>query len=346
MSVLTWSAGGVTVPRPSADGHPGVTHLVTAGLLPRRPPADGLVIDDLSRAHDVWRVTPREAPGFIVKSLPGVGSAVGVEFCIYRMANWCEPLRAALPEAVLVDEDRGLLILADCGARSLAAMAGHAPQLGVPTEASFTPHDREWLAVTVERLGRVLGRLHRGTAALPLPAAPPPLALAGPTGTGFTGPLSDALSQVASDTLFASAARRLSGVRTCLVSHDMKWDNIAVGPADEILLLDWELGGMGDPAVDLGFLLAEHLLRATGAGLTQEAGALLAGYASGAMVKREAAPVLARRSVLAAGLRIMQLGLEVVETRPHLTEPLFALAREVLTDPVPRAQEVETCLAG
>lgn len=315
--------------------------LCDLGVLTRAD-ASSASVRDLSRAHPVWGVRCADGRRLVVKGHARErGFDLGIEFLVYRMAAWCPALASVLPEAVVVDEDRHVLVLVDLGAASLAVRAGFAPQLGLPGTA---PADPRWLADIAGRLGAALGGLHRGTAGLPLPPARPPVALAGLSGVQrLAGPPGEVCASLASEPVFADAARLLADpVPGCLVSHDMKWDNVIVRPDSTIALLDWELAGLGDPAVDVGFLLAEHLVRG---GLDDAGRRLLAGYAETARPRSGAVPALSHRIALAAGLRIGQLAVEVADSRPAAVAPLTALARDVLTDADRLAREVSACLS-
>ena len=99
-------------------------------------------VDDLSRAHPVWRVGLADGRRLVVKAGLGHGGPdLAAECLVYRMTWWCEPLAAALPVPLVVDEDRQLLVLADVGepdgAGSLAQQVGFPALLG-----SGRPHRR------------------------------------------------------------------------------------------------------------------------------------------------------------------------------------------------------------
>ena len=333
-------------------------------------------VEDLSRAHPVWRVGLADGRRLVVKAGLGHGGPdLAVECLVYRMTWWCEPLAAALPVPLVVDEDRQLLVLADVGepdgTGSLAQQVGVPALLGSGRPATAVPVSTVSLTTTralgrtVGALGRSVGTLHRSTAGFPLPPAPPPLVLAlvgrteQPRETG-------SLSDLVRGTLFALEHRPLvtaavaelrRPVGGCLVNHDLKWDNVVLtGPAQQPVLLDWELAGLGDPAWDLGCLLAEHLVRderlddpARDERLDDPARALLTGYREGARLRTEIVATFARRVVLAAGLRIVQLALEVAYTPDagggDAVARLTERAEAVLAATVPLTEEVVGCLS-
>ena len=334
--------------------------LIEAGLLTSAEAATASV-RDLSRAHPVWGVSLADGRRLVVKApAPERGHDLGIECLVYRMAVWCEPVAAALPTPVLVDEDLHLLVLEDAASASLAVRAGLPPQLG----GAPVVVDPGWLTDAVASLGRTLGALHRGTAGLPLPPARQPVAIMGFAGGGLpAGRAGTACAEYAADPIISAAARSLAApVAGCLVSHDMKWDNVIPCPGGRTLLLDWELAGLGDPAVDLGFLLSEHLVRDTlsdaalapappaapalsPAALSPAAQALLAGYAEAARPRPQTAAVFARRTVTAAGLRIAQLAVEIADTHPdQACRSLGDLARRTLLATDDLTPEVLSCL--
>jgi len=328
-------------------------------------------VEDISRAHPVWRVRLADGRRLVVKAGLGHGGPdLAVECLIYRMTWWCQPLANALPTPMAVDEDRQLLVLADVGgvdgSGSLAQHAGLSSLLG--GEGASPPTTVE--PGTCRALGYEVGALHRATAGYPLPPASPPLVLA------VVGGDDTALSSAQLSERVAATVARLSGhavitaaveqlrrpVAGCLVNHDLKWDNVVLDDSASAgegtpVLLDWELAGLGDPAWDLGCLLAEHLVRSSApssAGpcqttlLDHSARALLGGYRDGARLHASVVPVLAHRVALAAGLRVAQLAVEVAWT-PYsgdagAVDRLIDRTLLVLTAPT-LTEEVRRCLA-
>ncbi|HEY5786975.1 MAG TPA: phosphotransferase [Microlunatus sp.] len=341
-----------------------VTALLDVGVLDEIGAARARV-DDISRAHPVWRVGLADGRRLVVKAGLGHGGPdLAVECLVYRMARWCRPLAAALPVPLVVDEDRQLLVLSDVGGPdgtgSLAQQVGFPTLLRASRTSDEVPVPRVPPATT-GALGRTVGALHRATAGFPLPPAPPPLVLAlvgRPEQTAGAGTLStlvrSTLSVLDGRPLIAEAVAELRRpVAGCLVNHDLKWDNVVLtGPTQQPVLLDWELAGLGDPAWDLGCLLAEHLVRGShddGDGLDDAARALLTGYRDGAGLCPVVVATLARRVVLATALRIAQLALEVAYT-PHAGDDaavarLTDRAEAVLATAAPLTAEVVGCLS-
>ena len=133
-------------------------------------------VDDVSRAHPVWRVGLADGRRLVVKAGIGHGGPdLAVECLVYRMTWWCEPLAAALPVPLVVDEDRQLLVLADVGGPdgtgSLAQQVGFPALLGERTTRFGGPgldrvagHDR--------RPGSDRGRPAPGHGRVPAAAGP------------------------------------------------------------------------------------------------------------------------------------------------------------------------------
>jgi hypothetical protein len=345
--------GGVTAP------HPAAAALEDCGLLdPSEAPY--AVVHDHSRAHPVWLVRLPDGCRLVVKTgYHHGGPDLAVECFVYRMTVWCEPLADALPEALVIDEDHQLLILADVNDResagSLAQQVGFPPAFYSASYPVPEPPSSAVLADLTRGIGYALGRLHRATAGFPLPAGKPPLVLTtlGPARTSVAEPMAAAISVLGAHPQLRHAADEMARpVRGCLVNHDLKWDNIVLQRSARGVrprLLDWELAGLGDPAWDLGCLLAEHQVRSvTPANLDQPAQALLSGYAAGALLRTEVAEAFSRRVVLAAGLRIAQLGLEVAYTpgsvTPDAVDRLAKLAAGHLNQLPDLTAEVMRCL--
>jgi hypothetical protein len=314
---------------------------------------------DLSRAHGVWAVHLPDDRRVVVKSgaftAPDTGSTgaaqegLGAELFVQRMARWCLPLQEAIPSSAAVDEEHGILVVEDLGAGHPASLALVSDTIGDP-DAFF------------RLLGARVGAVHRATAGLPLPPARPPLVLhvlrpgertdAATVGLDLAEATRALIALLrAQPALMAAAARVRTPAGRALVHHDLKWDNIAVAPGPFPVLVDWELAGAGDPAWDLGCLVAEHLLRdaSTAVGLPSPGRALVRGYGEAARISSRAAGLFAERVALASVLRLAQFALEVAERSEGGDEEqahgvvALAIARQdhlaVLTE------ELRSCLA-
>jgi len=339
-----------------ATPHPSVAVLRAAGLLGRAEQLPGEPTD-LSRAHGVWAVPLPDGRRVVVKSAAftasasspsgGVQEGLGAELFVHRMAVWCPPLRDAIPAPAVVDEGRGILVLEDLG-------AGHPVSLALVSGAIADPD------VFFRLLGARIGAIHRATSGLPLPPARPPLVLqllrpGDPAGAGASG-LAAATRDLAAalrsqPAVMAAAARLRTPAGRALVHHDLKWDNVAVAPGPVPVVVDWELAGAGDPAWDLGCLVAEHQLRSgPGAtGLASPGRALVRGYGEAARVSARAAGLFAQRVAVAAALRLAQFALEVAERSEHgdveEAGDLAALATAHLDRAPELAEELRSCLA-
>lgn len=312
-------------------------------------------VEDLSRAHPVSRVLLPDGRRWVVKrSHQAGGIDLAVECLVYRMAAWCEPVAAALPRPVAVDEDRRVLVLTDVGAAGAGSLA---EQVGLPPILYGRPTAPQLESPAVTRiaglLGATVGRLHRATAGFPLPPAPLPVVLValGPARMALGGAMDTAVSALTSaEPGLAAVATEMAGpVAGCLVNHDLKWDNIVLTD-DRAVLLDWETAGLGDPAWDLGCLLAEHQLRHPDANRIDAAGAALLGhYAEAVQLKASVRPAFARRVWLAVTLCTAQLAIEVANfparSAPGAVEALSALAHRQLAATTDQTQEIRRCLS-
>lgn len=343
-----------------AADHPAVRVLTEVGLLGPGAAASATVTD-LSRAHGVWSVrAPGLAPVVVKQATPHGGPDLAVECLIYRITVWSPEVARALPRALLVDEDRQLLVLADAaadGEGSLAVRVGLPGPLAArmgPSGSAAGPGTAVDLVAVAGALGATVGALHRATAGLPLPPGRRPMILSALVDPGTATSLGPAVTglvdRLRQDVTLVAAAADLAGARgTCLVHNDLKWDNVVPGPGGRTTLVDWELAGSGDPAWDLGSLLAEHLCRLEGAPRLDEASsALLRGYARAGRLRPGVAAVLARRSVQAAALRCAQMAVELVWTAPAgtadaVSEYLTATNATVRSEEL--AAGVAACLA-
>jgi 5-methylthioribose kinase len=228
-------------------------------------------------------------------------------------ARYLETARAfdadcVLPRVLAFDEPNRVLVLEDLGS---AERLDAALTRGAATRAPLT------------RLAAFLGRVHRGTrddaslvprfanAAMQrlhgdhifaLPFAPNDFALPPRTAERAAALRADDALRAAA----ASAYARYLEPRGALVHGDVQAGNILL-PAGTVKLLDAEIAHVGDPAFDLGMLLAHRLLPAAAAGRSREAAPDLAACwdAYGAAHGERGLPTLAD-ALRYAGLELLR----------------------------------------
>jgi hypothetical protein len=221
---------------------------------------DELVVRDVSRRNRNLRVERDAGPSLFLKQ--GVGPA-GVAAVAHEASVYAR-LRAAgrdvgehVPRAVAHDPALGLLVLdLRPGAEDLWSFhrrRGSPPEVGAA-------------------VGRALGALHRSVVAEPGPPCPPPWGMtAHRPGPGDLREVTRATLELV-DMIHGSPelVRRLDHLRarwrgTAFVHGDVKWNNVVVAPASDagrppdVLLVDWELAGAGEPPWDIGSALAAYL---------------------------------------------------------------------------------------
>jgi hypothetical protein len=240
--------------------------LLAAGVLERAELDGGAEVVHLSRSHTVVSVRLGDQPPFVVKhvnpSTRQAGRSLDAELAVYRLAGSRPQLAALVPAARFLDEGRQLLVTDVAPGISLAALQGR----GGPDPLASAA------------VGRALGAWHAGTAgcdAVPPANVPWPLqfacdstyALATHFDQGRPVLIAFAGDPVLIPALRQSAARWLPSV---VIHGDLKADNCVLDPAPgaeghRARLVDWEFAGLGDPAWDLGSMIAEHLVLGDGA---------------------------------------------------------------------------------
>lgn len=221
----------------------------------------------------------------------------------------------------------------------------------------------------VDSLARTLAALHAGTVD-PAPELPDEMPWI--LGGGAAGAAATAADQDGMWALFGHgadrralragvAAARRSWRRHCLIHGDVKWDNCLLadnpdGPAS-VLLIDWELGGRGDPAWDVATAVQEFLVTpapprpggdALSSVLGSEAGGalgrLLSAYARAAgLGGRTELRELIERTSLYAGTRLIQSACELASVEQGLgalAAGALGLAEAVCRDPGALAGEL------
>ena len=216
-------------------------------------------VDMTASSHTVFRITAPDGRSVVVKQVPAHAAATGRslsrELFVYRLANWIPGVAAALPAAVYIDESRQVLVLESLGSDSSWPIAEPAASIGNRGVA--------------ESLGGLMAGWHRATTDTALWPAPAPGILhlpdALPDAIRNRPPATRRLMEsIAADAELAAALRagRERWRDRCLIHGDIRRENWISAHAGRprLRVLDWELSGSGDPAWDLGSVLAEFAL--------------------------------------------------------------------------------------
>jgi aminoglycoside phosphotransferase (APT) family kinase protein len=241
-----------------------VDFLLEHGLVsPERVVAGDLSVRDVSRRNRNYKVVSRDGPSYLVKQ--GFGAegrtTVAHEAHVYQLlAEETRTLGRFVPAYYGYEPEHALLVIElVSGARTL---------LEHQSNGRFS--------VTLARsLGRALGTLHRESAgASPgngaLPAGPPfALWIHRPT-VSMLRDVSEANVALIRSLQGAPGLEdlleelRMDWRPACITHNDYKADNCVVvrgrdGRGTGVRLVDWEIGGPGDPAWDAGSVLGDYL---------------------------------------------------------------------------------------
>jgi aminoglycoside phosphotransferase (APT) family kinase protein len=175
------------------------------------------------------------------------------ELCAYRLARWVAPLAAVMPGAVLVDERQQALVMECLSAAPTWPHPETTPRPLSPAEAVA--------------LAEAMARWHHATLDVALAPSlahgilglPADIDVAGRDRPESTRRL---MARIAADPELApvlSAAAAGYSAR-CLIHGDLRRENVMVDEAGRLRVIDWDLSGGGDPAWDLGSLVAQLVL--------------------------------------------------------------------------------------
>jgi hypothetical protein len=231
--------------------------LRAAGVASREAIGDAR-LHDLSRSHALTFAELPDGTAYVVKCLSrdahAAGRSLAAELYAYRLATWRRELAAVLPRCVHLDERHQVIAL-------VAAPPAHL----FPTQCLSPGFPSPDLAAA---FGSALATVHVATTGVPLltiascgvvhlPDTPEAdRRIGGGSAAGIA-----VSREVVDDAGLATALRRLAAALrpTCLIHADLKWDNAVLdaGPPARVHLFDWELSGRGDPAWDVGSVLAD-----------------------------------------------------------------------------------------
>jgi Phosphotransferase enzyme family len=221
-------------------------------------------VQRLERSHVVSRVTAADGRAVVVKypssTAAGDGRDLRRELYVYRLANWIPALAAVLPQAVLVDEGRQVLVL-DCltdGSDAGWPATSEPPPIGQPeVTVSLARAMAQWHAATAEVA--LWPALADGILHLPH-HVDEVVATRTPSGGAFMRAL------VADpECVTALEAAHTAYHAQCLIHGDIRRDNWLFGVADgqrTMKVIDWEMSGSGDAAWDVASAFGEAILQA------------------------------------------------------------------------------------
>jgi aminoglycoside phosphotransferase (APT) family kinase protein len=344
------SLPGVTPGRPPAmpilEQHEVAAYLFARGLVGRRSVVAGtLRITDATSRNRNFRVSGTGGDSYLLKQGIAADSAESLanEAALYRRLTAAGGrLAAAVPHLHRFDAARSLLIV--------EWIAGG--------EDLYRHHaGRRRCSVALARaLSRVLAALHA------IAPDDEPLRRDAPWVLSLHRPRLDALRYLTAPSVELIAAiqrdapfvRALDALREdwrveALVHRDVKWANCIVLRPAAIKLVDWEMAGWGDPALDVGSALGELLgwrLRsgAKAAGGEQPAmAAFWRAYAVARALDAQPADELLVRALRYAGARLVQSAYEKTQETALAGERVargLELGRELLLAPRAAAGEL------
>jgi aminoglycoside phosphotransferase (APT) family kinase protein len=220
---------------------------------PRAIVDEDFTVVDASRRNCVFLARTQSGPTFVVKqAMSGDGSALAHEAAVLRRLAGVAELASHVPAVVHFEPDRACLVLRTPGGAR-----------------DWSEHGGRFARIPARILGRTLAALHGLRADLPdasmwglqLPEPPHELVL------DLSAGAQDLLARIQASEFVCERLGELSRVNgdRGVVHADLRWENCLALPAPgarrrtRVLLVDWELAGRGDPAFDVGSVLAEYL---------------------------------------------------------------------------------------
>ena len=302
-------------------------------ITPAAVHAPGLTAWDASRSHEVVVIAVGH-DGVVVKrhARPGDDGVQGSrdrDLLAHRLAS-DEPSLRGLAPPLLADEDDLLVV-------------GRVEGVDLATLRRDRSDDR---TATLAAVATALGRWHAGARrrSADHPAVRPwvldALADRRPAFLVSNRGAAALLERVGGRVRPLLGALDAAWTPTTVIHGDLRADNVMV-TADGVVFIDWETAGRGDPAWDVGALLAEVLtdarVREVGPRLTPRVRAELAAVLDPWLAAAGATgPDLPRRIGLACGARLLLRALQVAgaspEERPE-EDRLVALALDLAARP-------------
>ncbi len=319
--------------RSGAPGHPRevIAAALAGGVIsPEDVVWHGVRVDPVGRSHPVYLLTVGARSRAILKvfgpSRGGTDGDPARERAVLDLARDRPEVAALIAPALAWSGDPAVIVteaVEGAAAWTLDSLGGGASE---PAAA--------WAAL-VELAAPRLAALHRATRDLARPGAAPPPALDAPPPWGLrlfdgdapadvwaTPPLSRLLAGVAEPGVIAALREgRARWRRMCLVHGDLKHDNLLVAPegaARRLVIVDWEMARLGDPAWDLAALAARLPMAAPvaetwGPEVRRGVARLVAAYAAASGLPVAA---LARRMVIFCGAWLLMAATQHRSTLP------------------------------
>jgi tRNA A-37 threonylcarbamoyl transferase component Bud32 len=300
--------------------------------------------DEVSMSHAAFRIQIGGRPRFFVKAADSVGSRgrnLRVETEVYRLATAAPGLASVIPKCHYVDDINGVVVLDFVPGDPMSSSL-------IPAADRPDAREQEMLAA----YGDVLARVHVVRPRHQI-GEPPWLLVALEPGWGnydwLPRPCGASLARLARlpELQMAFSWARSSWRATGLVHGDLRWSNAIVGHSlahQRVCLVDWELAFVGDPAWDLGSIVADivallALWRAESASIDDVVAwsvPVLAAYRSAAVLHNTDWRSLVQRSLQMAIPRLVQTLVEIGYVDPaELTrvEPIVvAWIRQLLAE--------------
>jgi aminoglycoside phosphotransferase (APT) family kinase protein len=211
-------------------------------------------------SHDTFRVVAPDGRIVIVKH-PNAqalanGRDLGRELFVYRLAGWIPQLASTVPRARVVDEAHQVLVMEAVGG----------PTAWPPVLDAGAPLSLD----VASRLGTLMAGWHAATQDLALWSSPAVGILHLPDAVEHavvsrSSAAQELMRSITSDQELAAALRetRNNWRDRCLIHGDVRRENwIAERTSSRagVRVIDWELSGSGDPAWDLGSVVADAAL--------------------------------------------------------------------------------------
>lgn len=312
------------IARPGDVTDPSAAHVVRdllrRGLVTERDAVEhGLSVTDASVSHVSYRIDVGGEPRLFAKIAShnrSLGRDLSVEAAVYRHAAREPVLAGVLPRPQYVSDDGSVVVL------------DAVP--GAPLAMETVLDDGRRARAVLAAYGAAVATVHRVEG--PAVGRPPWMLQALEPRWGGYAWLPEAcrrlLTGLAADPLLVAGFRatRARWTASCLIHADLRGPNVLVdergadGPSTR--LVDWELACRGDPAWDIGCVLADVLASAVLAAPVDPADALvrggarlLAGYRTASA--RDADDGWLVRSIPLSAVRLVGVLVEYAHARPE-----------------------------